>query len=33
MDRYYKFYERQVAMGMVIAIITFVIFLVVELFG
>lgn len=32
MDRYYKFYERQVAMGMVITIISFVVFLVLELF-
>ena len=32
MERYFRFYERQVAIGIVIAIASFVIFLVTEIF-
>jgi hypothetical protein len=31
MERYYKFYERQIAAGIIIALISFVVFFVVEL--
>jgi hypothetical protein len=33
MEKYYKFYERQITAGIIIALISFIIFLITELGG